>query len=891
MALDFDIVKGTGAICKYIYKHPNTHKNIVRKELIKAGKFKNNAEFDRLLTSLIAIGKVKMGTREQISLNQEISQTGIIQKQGEDFYIVTPASNKHIKLRKSIVSGYEVGDIVDILVEHSGREKDVFILGKSQNAFVRKYYEEQLSLSRPKLSKGNSSALQPQSISHETTQHKSNSTQPSKGPSPHSNATIKSPTYEPLLAQELLLGRVVKMDHDELVFIPNDKSIVPRHIPILNAREELASFENKICVMNIKNINSPSLGGDIVQVKGDAGNPIHEYEAIAEMVGAITSWNSEELRTEIAQIPTKVDLSKFSLVSEEQATKNHRGHLADLRSLPFCATDPEGARDKDDAIYSTYDEDGNIVVYTAIANVPRYVDVDSEIARKYFNSVFTFYASNRAYGVLPPELSTGICSLTPGEDRLAFVVKRTINKETGEVMSSHFFDAVINCKKSYTYEEAQEIVDSFGGDDLRTHFEWKILTGEPLTSDEQVLMDHYSAQVLKAIFEKRQMLRFNSNKQYKPKFDSAQTTVLDIEKVRHLSYNEVIEFFMITANEASAEFAKEHNIDSIFRVHDEPSTRKADRANEFFDLLNIDFDGNLSADGIRSLITLVKDTPAEEFVNQFLIKMQSRAEYSAQAIKARKSAKGDHQKHDWYEDAFEPISHFALQSKGYSHTTAPIRRATDFIVIYNIMAYIHGTKPLPKEVISSVIERANEMQKLLDEGEKAIASINGVLYAENHIGEQMKGRISKLRYTSPEEGYKDQIVAVVMNDDKGICAEVPISQITGKNSFNYSLSPHGNAVVDYNGNVVIKIYQPLEFIIERADRKTMNVVGKTNKQLASEINASRHGAQNNKSHLTKSGKNKKKVKHYQPNKPKNKKHNPHNHAHMSKYDEYGLGDE
>ena len=119
-----------------------------------------------------------------------------------------------------------------------------------------------------------------------------------------------------------------------------------------------------------------------------------------------------------------------------------------------------------------------------------------------------------------------------------------------------------------------EIVDSFGDEDLRTHLEYKSATGEELTPEEQVLMDFYAAQELKANFERRRMLRFNTNKEYRPQFDNDQTTILDIEKLKHLQYHEVIEFFMITANEAAAEFAKKNGLDTIFRVHEAPNTKR-----------------------------------------------------------------------------------------------------------------------------------------------------------------------------------------------------------------------------------------------------------------------------------------------------------------------------
>lgn len=179
----------------------------------------------------------------------------------------------------------------------------------------------------------------------------------------------------------------------------------------------------------------------------------------------------------------------------------------------------------------------------------------------------------------------------------------------------------------------------------------------------------------------------------------------------------------------------------------------------------------------------------------------------------------------------ERISHYALQSPHYSHTTSPIRRVPDFITQHNILAKIHGTKPIKLDEIENVIENSNKRQLDIDQAEKDFEDISSVIYCEKHIGDKMSGRISKIRYTTPEEGYEDEIVVIVKNDDKGISAEIPLSQVLGRNADDCCLSEQGCAVYDGRGNVVVTLCKPIDFIIDKADRKTMIVVGKTNKEL------------------------------------------------------------
>jgi len=514
------------------------------------------------------------------------------------------------------------------------------------------------------------------------------------------------------------------------------------------------------------------------------------------------------------------------LISEEEARFAQAGSVVDLRHLPFSTVDPATCKDMDDAIYSTFDENGDIVCYTAVANVTKYVKLGTEIGRRYIDGAFTIYAPNKAYNILPTKLSTGICSLNPNEDRLAFVVKTVIDPHTGAVKSSNIYDAIIESKKKYSYEEAQAIVDSLDSDGARAELAEKCTQGGvELTPDEQVLMNYYAGQAIKTGFERRKMIRFVSNKEREIMFDGDMQNVVDIKAIPHLYYHEVIEAFMVTANEATAKYARDNNLDNIFRVHDEPNPRKVERANEFFGILGVDFDGDLSAEGTRTLIDLIRDTANEEVINKFLIKMQSRAVYSSHLYSDKKKRS---EADDWMG---ERISHYALQSPHYSHTTSPIRRVPDYVTQFNILAHMHGTEPLSAKQIQYIVEVANERQIEVDQAEKDFEDISSVMYCEQHIGEQMSGRVTKIRNASPEEGYEDNIVVIVKNEEKGVNVEIPLSQILGRQCTDCELSEQRCAVYDSRGNIVLTLCKPIDFVIERADRKSMIVVGRTNKEL------------------------------------------------------------
>lgn len=789
--------KDISQIYRYLYKLQKSgkiHRNTLKKELINSGKFSSKARFSTILESLIALGTVQ-ADGEYVSLNPSIIQTGVLQQDGNGFFVTTNKSRKHLPVDKSIAAGFGLGEPLEIVVEFNDKKPIVTVLGRGKElVFDDKKAAKQLE-------KTNAAEKKEVHLRPETYIDKGNK----------------------------LLGRVVKTGYDELVFIPNRKSLAIRHIPIMNEKEEQAAFQDKICVMDLDHLESPLLGGTIVEVKGDAGNPIHEYDAIAENYGARINWNDPELVEEIKQIPTSVDVTKLNLISEDDALFEKRGKTVDLRNIPFATVDPATCRDMDDAIYSTINEDGDIVCYTAVANVTKYVDLNSKIGEKYVIGAFTFYAPNQAYNILPTILSTNICSLNPNEDRLALVIKTTIDSETGEVKSSDFYDALIKSRKKYSYDDAQAITDnlkpSTSKDDLHT----KLALGEELSEDEQVLMNYYTAETIKKEFTRRQMIRFNANHERDIVFDADLQDVLDIQMAPHLEYHEVIEAFMITANEATAKYSNENNIDTIFRTHAAPNSRKIERAHEFFEILGLPIPSELSAQSTIELLDYVKGSTNEDVINDFLIKMQSRAVYS--------DSLHPNKQQEMPEGYNDMISHYAIQSKNYSHTTSPIRRLADYVVHYNLLAKMHGTKPIKKDDISNIINILNQRQLDVDQAEKDFDDVSSVFYCEKHIGDKLKGKVTKFRYCLPSEGYEDEIVAIVRNEDKGISVEIPLSQVLGRNTQDYTISDKGCAIYDTRGNVVLTICTPLEFIIKSADRVAMTITGTTNKTLTSDSKA------------------------------------------------------
>ena len=352
-----ELMQTISSIYRFAYANKNVHKNIMRKKLLLKSKTISKSKFAEAFDLLVKTGSLTVN-KDKVSLNPNFVKLGVLQKQGNNYFVVTPDSDKHFDVDKSVAAGYKTGDLVSVIITNSEGKKSALVLGRAEKQQEeRKEHIAQVSK--------NVDSVVIQSSSQD-------------------GLTINK-TYAPQ-DENLLLGRVVKTSHDNLVFIPNKKSFEVRQIPILNRKEEWAAFQDKICIMKVKDINDVGFGGYITEVKGDAGNPIHEYDAIAESYGAIMNWNGENIEKEIAQIPTAVDLTNAVLIDEESAKYMQRGNIVDLRHLPFVTVDPATCKDMDDAIYSTLDEHGDIVTYTAVANVTKYVDLNSEIGQRYINA-------------------------------------------------------------------------------------------------------------------------------------------------------------------------------------------------------------------------------------------------------------------------------------------------------------------------------------------------------------------------------------------------------------------------------------------------------------------------------------------------------------------------
>jgi ribonuclease R len=363
--------------------------------------------------------------------------------------------------------------------------------------------------------------------------------------------------------------------------------------------------------------------GEIVEVLGRSGAPGVDMLSIIRKYSLPTDFPKAVLE-EANRIPQSV---------EQQMIEGRE----DLRDKFIVTIDPDDARDFDDAINVDQTENGwQLGVH--IADVSAYVTPGNALdheARRRGNSV---YLPDRVIPMLPERLSNGVCSLNPGVDRLTFSTFIEFDK-SGRAKNARFARTVIRSAKRLTYKEAYAILKSEPTGELsrRLHTAWELAS---LLRRKR--FDHGSLD-----------LDFPEVKVYLDQ--NGKPTRL--ERVENDESHQLIEEFMLAANEAVARELRHRSIPTIYRVHEDPDPEKLGEYREF--ILSFGYRvGDLShRKEVQRFLTSIRGKPEEQALKIGLLKSLTRARYAAQ-----------------------PLGHYGLAKANYLHFTSPIRRYADLVV-------------------------------------------------------------------------------------------------------------------------------------------------------------------------------------------------------------------
>ena len=411
-------------------------------------------------------------------------------------------------------------------------------------------------------------------------------------------------------------------------------------------------------------------------------------------------------------IPTV--FSDLVLEEAKAATVPELGRRSDLRDIPLITIDPADARDHDDAVWATPDDDpknpGGWKIIVAIADVAAYVRPGSELdreARKRGNSV---YFPDRVVPMLPEALSSDLCSLKAGVDRACLTVVMWIDA-VGNKRRHEFNRAIMRAAGNLTYQSVQESRNaSEAGKDP-----------QELTALIAHLYGAFAA--LLHARERRQPLDIEL-----PELQVALGPDGHVEDVRpraRWNSHRLIEEFMIAANVAAAETLEEHDTPCMYRVHDRPDEEKVESLRELLSSLDLRL---AKGQAIRSaqfnqILKQVADTPHAHLVNQVVLRTQTQAVYRP-----------------------DNSGHFGLNLRRYAHFTSPIRRYADLVVHRGLISALRqgadGLDDEAADILPELGEQISATERRAMVAEREAKDRYLVAFLESRRGAAFTGRIS-----------------------------------------------------------------------------------------------------------------------------------------------------
>jgi ribonuclease R len=375
---------------------------------------------------------------------------------------------------------------------------------------------------------------------------------------------------------------------------------------------------------------------------------------------------------------------------------NDPGPRLDLRKKFIFTCDPATAKDFDDALSLDVDRRGNYILGVHIADVSHFVKPGGAIDREAYKRSTSVYFCDRVVPMLPEELSNGVCSLVPNEDRLAFSVFITFSRD-GEMIERSFAKSIIRSKARYTYEQVMNVIaggKSAGIDSRAVKTLQKI---------------HTLAQILRA-------KRFASGA-LDLEVPEVEIVLDDFGEMNGLvlrssdESHQMIEECMVAANEAVAKELWTRGIKILSRLHEKPEDEKI----------------LLLRSELRSLGVKLGNIENPKVFAQFLRKIKSHPLYSVISVMILRSMK-----RALYDSS--SIGHYGLAKKYYAHFTSPIRRYPDLTLHRQLASFISGANAkVPPAKLSRWAKHASEAEERAAEAERALTEIKKYRLLESEL--------------------------------------------------------------------------------------------------------------------------------------------------------------
>ena len=385
----------------------------------------------------------------------------------------------------------------------------------------------------------------------------------------------------------------------------------------------------------------------------------------------------------------------------------------DLRGLPIFTIDGADTKDIDDAISLEKTKTG-FKLGVHIADVSHYVKRGTPLEKEAFERGTSVYIADKVIPMLPKELSNGICSLNPNEERLAFSCIMTMDKK-GIVKSFEFVKSLIRSRVKGVYSEINKIIDGTADEEINKKYSEVIKEIPDMKALADILID-------------------NRKKRGSPEINSEESKIVcdengvcvDIHKRESGVSEAMIEEFMLAANNCAARVGMENHIPFVYRIHESPSAEKLKTLADTLTQMGFDPKGineRSTAADFADLLERAKDDRRSIVINRIALRTMMKAKYSEL-----------------------PVGHFGLVMKEYAHFTSPIRRLADLSIHRILTEFVEGDRSKLEKRFTHFAEeyamRASSTEIIAVNAERDCEKFYAAEYMKNHVGEEFDGVIS-----------------------------------------------------------------------------------------------------------------------------------------------------
>lgn len=522
------------------------------------------------------------------------------------------------------------------------------------------------------------------------------------------------------------------------------------------------------------------------------------HEPRAEMLGIFEKYGLDPkfppaVEHEVAGIPAKVQPGEIV------------GRL-DYRNVPTFTIDPDDAKDFDDALSIEQLDHGEIRVGVHIADVSAYVKAGTALDKEAQRRGNSTYLVGTVIPMLPEKLSNGLCSLVEAENRLTKAVFLTFGKN-GHLRGKTFGNTVICSRKRLTYKQAYALLFT---DDLKKVRELPLppkhqtgSTGRALDSLSQKELSELQTWV-RQLWSLASKLRTERMEKGSLDLDMPETKIYVDEKgyadrlelVEHDESHQLIEEFMLAANEAVAHITRVHRLPSLYRVHDDPDEEKLNELRQLLGTHGITV-GDLNVrDEVVKLLRILKDHPQGYTLRTQLLRSLRKACYRS-----------------------SPDGHYGLSKRDYTHFTSPIRRYSDLIVhrVFDTYLIKHAGYPAHPDKntgynaakVESLGEHLTLTEVNSQEAERDSVKIKLLEFFERELERKPRTPFAAVITDVRPNGF---FIELTESMTFGL---VPLSALRGDN---YSLSPDGTALVGRKRRQRYALNDRLDVVVDKVDR-------------------------------------------------------------------------